>query len=53
MTADQARQYVHDHDDQDELDDDDIEAAFRAFYDRPADDEDRIVGLWSLICAAA
>jgi hypothetical protein len=52
MTEAQAREYVAGHDDSDTLDDDDLEHAFAALYNRRPDDEDRREGLWSHLCAA-
>lgn len=52
MTKQQAEQWVRAHQDDDELDEDELEAAFAALYERPADDEDREQGLWSHCCAA-
>jgi len=51
MDKTQAAQWVQDHDDDDELDDGELDAAFAALYEREPDDEDRRVGLWSLLCA--
>ena len=50
MTADQAREYVAAHTDDDAHDSDDLEHAFAALMDRRADDDDRAEGLWSHIC---
>jgi len=46
-----AREYVESHTDGDSLDDDDLDRAFRGMYEREPNDEDRQVGLWSLLCA--
>lgn len=46
-----ARDYVASHEDDDELDDDDLERAFFALYGRPAEKGDRKQGLWNLVCA--
>lgn len=51
MTAAQARDYVLSHDD-DNHDERDLEQAFAALFERPADDDDRAEGLWSHLCAA-
>ena len=48
MTKNEATQWVLAHEDGDEL-----EAAFTAIFERPADDQDREEGLWSHLCAAA
>lgn len=50
-TEARAKAWVAAHDDSDELDDDELEAAFRAIFDRDPDDEDREQGLWSLLNA--
>lgn len=47
-----AEEWVKEHSDEDELDDDDLESYFEDYFHRPADDEDRSAGLWSLLCAA-
>ena len=52
MTKAEARRYVADHEDSDELDDADLVAAFTAIYGRAPDDIDRDQGLWSHLCAA-
>lgn len=52
MTAAQATEWVYDQDEAGEVDQDALEAAFAALYGRPADDDDREAGLWSLCCAA-
>lgn len=52
MTNTQAKQYVREHDDDDDLDEADLEAAFLAIFGREAGDEDRAEGLWSHLCAA-
>lgn len=46
---DQVSEYIAAHDD-DQLDGNDLEAAFLGVMGRKADDEDREAGLWSLIC---
>jgi len=51
MTEEQAREYVADHADDDDLDSDDLEHAFAAIFGRRADDQDRAEGLWSHLCA--
>jgi hypothetical protein len=53
MTEQQATEWVYDQDDtSDQIDEEQLEAAFEALYGRPADDEDRQNGLWSLCCNA-
>lgn len=52
MTAAQAAEYVAEHTDEDDLDEDDLEHAFAATFGRRADDKDRAEGLWSHLCAA-
>lgn len=52
MTETQAREWVADHSDDDNLCDDHLRAAFAALYEREPDADDEIVGLWSLCCAA-
>jgi hypothetical protein len=52
MTEAEAVQWVNELDDDDELDEADLEEAFRALYGREPDEDDRAVGLWSLLCAA-
>jgi hypothetical protein len=52
MTATEARKWVASHNDSDDLDDAELEAAFAAIFERAADDEDRELGLWSHLCAA-
>lgn len=47
MTEDEAKEYVADHSDEDDLDEDDLEHAFAAIFGRRADDKDRSEGLWS------
>lgn len=49
-TEAQAIEWVYDQDETQEVDRDQLEAAFAALYGRPADDEDRQNGLWSLCC---
>ena len=53
MTKNEATKWVLAHEDGDELDGDELEAAFEAIFGRPADDQDREEGLWSHLCAAA
>ena len=48
----QAQEWVFAQDETGEIDSDQLEQAFAALYGRPADDEDRQAGLWSLCCAA-
>jgi hypothetical protein len=52
MTLKEARQWVRDHDDADELDEKELEEAFRAIFGRDAVYADREQGLWSHLCAA-
>ena len=53
MTKDQAVSWVYDQDENDgDVDESQLEAAFRALYGRPSDEEDQLVGVWSLCCAA-
>ena len=52
MTKNEATKWVLAHEDGDELDEDELEAAFTAIFERDADDEDREEGLWSHLCAA-
>ena len=47
MTEEQAKEWVLEHTDDDELDADDLEHAFAAVYSRRADDQERAEGLWS------
>jgi hypothetical protein len=51
MTKEQAEKWVRNHTDSDDLDESDLESAFAAIFERPADDEDREQGLWSHLCA--
>ena len=50
MTREEAIEWVREHDDQDELDNDELDAAFTAIYGRAPDDQDREEGLWSHCC---
>jgi hypothetical protein len=52
MTEAQAREYVAEHNDDGDLDEDDLEHAFAAIFGRRVNDEDRNEGLWSHLCAA-
>jgi hypothetical protein len=52
MTLQQATEWVASHGDSDELDADELRAAFTAIYEREPDADDEHVGLWSLCCAA-
>lgn len=52
MTEAEATEWVRSHSDDDQLEDDQLEAAFAAIFEREADDEDRAQGLWSHLCAA-
>ena len=51
MTEEEAREWVEDHRDEDELDSDELEHAFAAIFGRRADDHDRQEGLWSHLTA--
>ncbi len=51
MSTTEAIEWVSEHGDDDKLDDAELEAAFNALYERAPDDDDREVGLWSLLCA--
>lgn len=50
MTEAEAIEWVYSQDESQEVDQDQLEAAFAALHGRPADDEDRQNGLWSLCC---
>ena len=52
MTKTEAENWVRSHNDDDNLADDELEAAFAAIFERAADGEDREQGLWSHLCAA-
>ena len=52
MTKQQATEWVYGQDEQGEVDQDDLAAAFTALYGRKPDDQDWTDGLWSLCCAA-
>jgi len=52
MTQQEAIDFVHNHNDDDNLDSDDVTEAFTALYQRLPDDLDRREGLWSHCCAA-
>ena len=52
MTKEEATEWVYDQDEEQEIDADDLEAAFAALYGRPSDEEDCQNGLWSLCCCA-
>lgn len=47
MTEEEAREWVEENSDEDDLDQEDLEHAFAAIFGRRADDEDRAQGLWS------
>lgn len=51
-TPETAREWVAEHQDDDDLDDDDLGHVFAALHGRRADDRDREEGLWSLCVAA-
>lgn len=52
MAEAEATEWVYDQDEQGEVDQDQLEAAFAALHGRPASADDRQAGLWSLCCAA-
>ena len=52
MKKDEAIEWVKNHDDDDDMDQDELEEAFAAIFERPADDQDRVESLWSHLCAA-
>ncbi|MEI8017710.1 MAG: hypothetical protein WCH39_05880 [Schlesneria sp.] len=52
MNRQNAVEFVMQHFDDDDLEQDDINAAFTAFFERDPDDEDREAGLWSLMLSA-
>lgn len=52
MTESDAIKWVRSRTNDDDLSDDDLEAAFLAIFGREPDDDDRDQGLWSHICAA-
>lgn len=52
LSQDQAYSIVRDTFNDDMMGDDILEDLFVAIYERPAEEDDREVGLWSLICAA-
>lgn len=49
-TPAEARRWVADHEDDDPMTNEELEAAFKALVGRVADDEDRAEGLWSHLC---
>lgn len=51
MTEEEAKEWVEEHTDEDELDAEDLEHAFAAIFGRRADDQDRQEGLWSHLTA--
>lgn len=51
MTEAQAKEYVAEHTDEDEHDEDDLEHAFAAIFGCRADESDRADGLWSHLCS--
>lgn len=53
MTKEEAAKFVATTFDDDGPDQDDVEAAFEAIYERPAATSDRKNGLWSMICSAS
>ena len=52
MTEAEAITWVREQDEDSELDQKELEAAFHALYGRKPDEKDRQDGLWSLCCAA-
>lgn len=48
-----AREFYASRNDEDELDEDELNRAFRGIYRRMPDSHDRRAGLWSLICAGS
>jgi hypothetical protein len=46
-----AREYVDSHEDDDDMDEDELEEVFVQVYGRKPDAKDRRDGIWSLICA--
>jgi hypothetical protein len=48
----EVKDFVESYGDNDKIDEDDLERIFELAYGRKADDEDRELGLWSLICAS-
>ena len=51
MNWQQAVDFVSEHSDDDDLDQSDIDAAFTAIFEQEPDDEDRVIGLWSMMVA--
>lgn len=47
FTEQQAKEYVAEHDDDDELDAEDLEHLFAALFGRRADERERSIGIWS------
>jgi len=52
MTKFEATAWVRNHEDDSEIDHDDLEQAFAAIYGRAPNAQDREDGLWSLCCVA-
>lgn len=52
MNITKATEWVYDQDEQDEVDQDQLKAAFAALHGRQPGPDDRQAGLWSLCCAA-
>lgn len=51
MMKSEAMRWIAEHGDDDNLEEEELEAAFRAIYGRQPDAEDREKGLWSVLCA--
>lgn len=52
MTEAQAIEWVNEQDEDSELDEDELEAAFTALYGRKPDQQDWSEGLWDHVCVA-
>lgn len=52
MNRQEAIEWVKTHSDQDDLDREELESAYKSLYGVAADDTDREEGLWSHCCAA-
>jgi hypothetical protein len=52
MTYDDAREFIHTHADDDNLDQADVNEAFIVIFGRSPDDEDRENGMWSMMVSA-
>jgi len=51
MMKSEAMRWIAEHGDDDNLEEEELEAAIRAIYGRQPDAEDREKGLWSVLCA--